>query len=161
ITPRAITITADSGSKIYGDADPTLLARLTAGSLAQGDTINAGTNRAPGENVGSYAVHPNPSGNLAGNYTITYVNGQLTIIPRPTPAPAIAQSKNFGQADPPLTYKITAGSLAFSDTLSGSLVRDPGENVGVYAIRQGTLTAGSNYALTFVGSQLTIATQVL
>ena len=31
-----------------------------------------------------------------------------------------------------------------------------GENVGTYAINQGTLSAGSNYALTFVGANLTI-----
>ena len=31
-----------------------------------------------------------------------------------------------------------------------------GENVGSYAIKQGTLSAGSNYALTFVGANLTI-----
>src|SRR5207245_7019740 len=37
--------------------------------------------------------------------------------------------------------------LLTGDVLTGGLVRDVGEDVGTYAIRQGTLTASSNYAL--------------
>ena len=36
-----------------------------------------------------------------------------------------------------------------------------GENVGSYAIQQGTLSAGSNYALTFAGAALTISKATL
>ena len=43
-----------------------------------------------------------------------------------------------------------------SDVFSGSLTRDPGETVGAYPIRQGSLTAGPNYALTFVNSVLLV-----
>ena len=35
-------------------------------------------------------------------------------------------------------------------------MRVAGENVGPYAINQGTLSAGTNYALAFVGANLTI-----
>jgi hypothetical protein len=42
------------------------------------------------------------------------------------------------------------------DSFSGSLTRDPGEAVGPYAIKQGTLTAGSNYTLTFTNGTLSI-----
>jgi hypothetical protein len=54
-----------------------------------------------------------------------------------------------------LTYAITGGSLVFGDTLSGLLVRTPGEDVGDYSITQGTL-ANSNYAITFVGGEFHI-----
>jgi len=36
------------------------------------------------------------------------------------------------------------------------LARDPGETYGVYAITQSTLTAGSNYIITYVGGTLLI-----
>src|SRR5205814_7414734 len=55
-----------------------------------------------------------------------------------------------------LTYQLTSGSLANGDTFSGALTRVTGENAGAYAIQQGTLTAGTNYALTYVGADLTI-----
>jgi hypothetical protein len=62
----------------------------------------------------------------------------------------------YGDADPSLTYQITGGSLAFSDVFSGALARISGENVGSYAIGQGTLSAGSNYMLTFIGANFSI-----
>jgi hypothetical protein len=46
--------------------------------------------------------------------------------------------------DPELTY--TASEIA---PFSGSLVRDAGEAAGSYRIRQGSLSAGSNYAISF------------
>ena len=62
----------------------------------------------------------------------------------------------IGAADPALTYKVTSGSLETGDSFSGALTRSAGEAVGTYEITQGTLTAGANYAITFVGSTLKI-----
>jgi hypothetical protein len=42
------------------------------------------------------------------------------------------------------------------DTFTGSLARDAGDNVGDYAITQGTLALSGNYALTFVPAELSI-----
>ena len=42
------------------------------------------------------------------------------------------------------------------DTFSGDLARDPGEDVGAYAITKGTLALSANYDLTYVGANLTI-----
>jgi type VI protein secretion system component Hcp len=59
------------------------------------------------------------------------------------------QTKYYGNSGGSLTYHISAGTLFGSDQISGALVRAPGENVGTYAISQGTLTAGTNYTLSF------------
>jgi hypothetical protein len=69
---------------------------------------------------------------------------------------ADAQTKVYGEADPALTYQLTSGSLFGSDTFSGALTRVAGENAGVYAIQQGSLSAGTNYILTFVPANLSI-----
>ena len=61
--------------------------------------------------------------------------------------------------DPALTYQITLGTLVSGDAFSGAIVRAPGENVGSYAITQGTLALSSNYALAFVGANFTIGTR--
>ena len=62
--------------------------------------------------------------------------------------PLVGQSKVFGTVDPILKYSV-APSLELGDVLSGDLSRVSGENIGFYAISQGTLDAGSNYTLVF------------
>jgi len=75
--------------------------------------------------------------------------------------------KLYGQNDPAFSYKITAGHIQGHDQITGAMVRVnygllAGEQVGHYGIRQGTLTAGSNYILTFVNSaNLTINKNIL
>jgi gliding motility-associated-like protein len=69
---------------------------------------------------------------------------------------ATAKSKTYGDADPQLTYTITAGSLVGSDAFAGNLARVAGETVGTYAINQNTLALSANYALTYIGANLTI-----
>src|SRR3989442_6257583 len=91
----------------------------------------------------------------------TLFRSNLTISPRPVTITAEAKSKIYGDADPALTYQITSGSLKSADIISGELTPDAGENVGTYAIKQGTLAisdgnGGNNYNLTFVGANLTI-----
>jgi hypothetical protein len=120
--------------------------------------------RAGGETVAGipYAI---TQGTLASNtnYTIAFSGANFTITTRPITVSANPQTKTFGSPDPVLTYQVTAGSLAFSDTFAGLLTRDPGELVGQYNITQGMLTindgnGGTNYTLTFVGNKLTILT---
>ena len=69
---------------------------------------------------------------------------------------ADAQTKVIGQADPTLSYHVSSGSLVPGDTFGGSLTRVPGEGVGSYPILQGTLGLSNNYALNYVGANLTI-----
>ena len=52
--------------------------------------------------------------------------------------------KTYGNVDPELTY-----SASYNAPFSGALIRDTGENVGSYRIRQGSLTAGPNFAISF------------
>ena len=64
------------------------------------------------------------------------------------------ENKFFGHADPAFTY--TSTSLIGNDGLTGALTRNQGEAPGNYAITQGSLTAGSNYQITYIGNDLTI-----
>jgi len=112
--------------------------------------------RNTGEAVGTYTIS---QGTLAlnGNYSLTYVGANLTIALRNITVTTDAKSKTFGDTDPALTYQITSGSLASGDAFTGALTRNAGEAVGTYAIIQGTLALSSNYTLTYVGGNLTIA----
>ena len=85
-------------------------------------------------------------------YTVTVVAPSkvaLTVTADP-------QTMIYGNSDPDLTWKITSGNLAAGDTLSGSLTRVAGEDVGTYAIQKGTLSGGSKYDITFIPANLTI-----
>ena len=156
ITAKPITITPASGqSKIYGASDPSF-AYTVSPALQAGDSLSGGLSRAPGENVGGYAI---TLGTLSAgsNYTLA-LSGvvNFTITARPLTISADAKNKTYGDADPALTYHVTSGTLVNGDTVTGALTRDAGEAVGTYAINQGTLTAGSNYSLTFVAATLAI-----
>ena len=155
ITKKAITVTADDKTKVYGSADPALTVTVPAGALESGDSLSGNLERAAGKDVGSYEI---TKGSLTagGNYDLTVTPGTLTITKKAITVTADVKTKVVGAVDPALTYKVTSGSLESGDSLSGALTRAAGETVGTYAITQGTLTAGGNYALTFVGSTLKI-----
>ncbi|MDY0906408.1 MBG domain-containing protein [Pedobacter sp. CFBP9032] len=158
ISPQAITVTAAAKSKTYGDADPALTYTFTP-TLIGTDTFTGSLSRSPGENVGTYAIN---QGTLAlnGNYSLTYVGANLTIGAKTVTVTAAAKNKTYGDADPALTYTFTP-TLAGTDTFTGSLTRSPGENVGTYAINQGTLALNGNYTLTYVGADLTIGAKTV
>jgi uncharacterized repeat protein (TIGR01451 family) len=155
IQKRVAYVTPYDAYKLYGTQDPVLMGFLV--NFIEADGVTATYSRTPGEAVGSYTILGalNPNEKLV-NYNITYHKRTLTINPRPVTVTADAKTKVAGESDPSLTYNITSGSLAFSDAFNGALIRDPGEEAGVYAIRQGTLALDSNYTLTYVGANLTI-----
>src|SRR6187397_2357575 len=158
ITARAITVTADGKTKTYGGTDPALTYQVTTGSLVAGDSFSGSLSRVAGEDVGSYAIQQGTLA-LSSNYALTFVGANLSITTRGITVTADGKTKTYGDADPSLTYQVTTGSLVNSDTFSGSLTRLAGEDVGSYAIQQGTLALSSNYALTFVGANLSITTR--
>ncbi|HUJ19248.1 MAG TPA: MBG domain-containing protein, partial [Nitrospirota bacterium] len=157
ITAKPITVTADAKTKVYGASDPAFT--YTTSGLVGSDTLSGALTRVTGEAIGTYAIQ---QGSLANsNYQITFNTANLTITVRPITVTADAKTKTYGASDPALTYTITSGSLAGSDTLSGALTRVAGETVGTYAIQQGSLSAGSNYALTYVGANLSITARLI
>ncbi|MUP39185.1 MBG domain-containing protein, partial [Labilibaculum euxinus] len=160
ITQKAITVTADAGqTKVYGDADPTFT--YTASSaLESGDSFSGVLSRTSGESVGSYAIL---QGTLSAgsNYDLTFVSKDFSITQKAITVTADAgQTKVYGDADPAFTYTASS-ALESGDSFSGVLSRATGEDVGSYAITIGTLSAGSNYDLTFVSKDFSITQKSL
>jgi hypothetical protein len=159
ITPRPITLTATPLNKTYGNADPTLAASITAGSLGSvtvSDTLADVTGtltRTAGENVGSYDVALG-TGSKAGNYDITYAtnNQALTIDPR---AVVLAGQMNFsGQStlDTASTGStLAATNLVGNDSLTfGGTAALAAADAGTQAITgfSGLTLSNSNYTKT-------------
>ena len=149
ITAKSITVTANGGqTKVYGAADPT----FTYTSSDTGAPFTGALSRAAGVNVGAYAI---TIGTLSAgsNYAITFVPADFTITAKSITVTANdGQTKVYGAADPTFTYTSSDTSAPFT----GALSRAAGVNVGAYAITIGTLSAGSNYAITFVPADFTI-----
>src|SRR6185312_7924250 len=132
-----VTPTANQ-NKTYGQSDPALTYGF-APALIGTDTFSGALARDPGENVGLYNILQRTLA-LSDNYTLSFTPlvkfeiKRLSIVLTPT----ANQNKTYGQSDPALTYGF-APALIGTDTFSGALGRDPGENVGLYNILQGTL----------------------
>ena len=158
ITPAPLTITADDQSKIFGQANPPLT--FSYDGLVNGDTQVANepsiaTTATASSNAGKYPI--SLTGGSDPNYTISRVEGTLTINPAVLMITAEAKSKIFGNPDPELTFVAIGFKLSDTDAiLTGGLTREPSEMVGTYAISQGTLDAGANYLIQFEGSELEI-----
>ena len=76
ITPKSVTVTADNKSKVFGETDPELTAKV-AGTLGN-DTVEYTLSRKAGEDVGTYPITASGKAEQ-GNYKVTYVAGTLTI----------------------------------------------------------------------------------
>ncbi len=159
VIPRALTVTADSLNRIYGDANPALTYALGGLGLVNGDTLSGAlaTGATPTSNVGAYGV---TQGTLAAssNYALNFANGTLTIDPRSITIAADGASRVYGDADPAFTYSLGGSGLVNGDLLTGALGSSAttASGVGTYAVTQGTLTAGGNYALAYAGADLII-----
>jgi hypothetical protein len=166
--PASLTVTASSGqSKTYGTNDPASGFTYSLSGLVSGDSVSGNLGRAAGENVATYAYN---LGNFApadpDNYTTTLTPGTfaiaaatLTIIPTP------GQSKVYHSTDPVFSYRdnvvngvtpaywnssgVYVNAATINDTVSGTLGRAPGENVGSYAYTIGTVAPSTpaNYII--------------
>jgi len=160
INPKPLTITADSDTKVY-DGTPLTKNSYTYTELLAGDQIKSvtitgsQTNVGTSNNVPSAAVIKKGETDVTANYNITYTNGTLEVTKKTLTITADAKSKNYGEADPELTY--TSEGLVNDDAITGTLTRAVGEEVGIYAITQGSLTAGNNYTISFTGANLIIS----
>ena len=76
ITPKSVTVTAEDKTKVFGETDPELTAKV-AGTLGN-DTVEYTLSRKDGEAAGKYEITVKGD-KLQGNYTVTYVAGTLTI----------------------------------------------------------------------------------
>jgi hypothetical protein len=100
----------------------------------------------------------------AGNYLVTARSTDTSlkgssslpfaIVPKTITVTSETKTKLYGAIDPVLTYQ--SSGLVGEDEITGSLNRAPGEDAGSYSILQGSITAGANYAISYIGSDLII-----
>lgn len=115
--------------------------------------------------AGTYDLTPSELWSNQAGYDIVMTDGTLTIEQLAVRVTVTIDdaSKIYGEADPSFSWDVTNGSLASGDTLTGSLSREAGEDVGNYAITgniTGDLTSG-NYDVTLVDGVFTITPRAI
>ena len=165
IDPRQLTISADNQSSIFGDELSAYT--LSYDNLASFDTAAAiGTVTATGvsgiyNNVGSYAI--SVSGGNNSNYSITRVNGLLTITPRAATVTVVNSSREYGDDNADFSIQISnqvSGAAVGTDGLNVTTLASASSDVGSYAVSANGIM-NNNYDLTYVDGTLSITPATL
>ena len=173
ITPKPLTITADSDSKVY---DGTALTNdgYTNTDLADGDVITSVTvtgsqmNAGTSDNVPSAAVIEKDDEDMTANYNITYVDGTLEVTAKAVTITAKDASRAYnGSALTENDFETTALETGDEHTFTvvmtvGSTITDVGTQPNVIAtvdgvaVTTGNEAAVGNYLVTTADGTLTI-----
>ena len=176
ITPRPMSILANDASKVYGQSfAPAVTAFTTPVAPVAGETVLSVTETSTGSPASAsvagstYPIIPsaavaNGAFNPA-NYTITYLNGALTVTPAPLTVTADNASKSFGQTTVLPTTAFTTSGLVNGDTVTSVTEVSPGTVATApvagspYAITPSGATGTyvpTNYTVAYVNGALTV-----
>ncbi|MCC6416163.1 MAG: filamentous hemagglutinin N-terminal domain-containing protein [Opitutaceae bacterium] len=178
VTPAALTVTANNAAKTYGQTTTFGGTEFTSSGLVPGETIGSVSLTSSGA-VATASVAGSPYAIMASaatggtfnpaNYTLSYVNGVLTVTDAVTPPPvtnvpltitADNKAMTFGGPLPVFTASFNGfinGDRSASVTgLQFSTTATIGSNVGTYTITPFGATAPSYSLVGYVPGVLTI-----
>ena len=162
VNQKALSITANSTSKTYGQTVTFAGTEFTQLGLVNSDTVSSvtlvstGAVATAGVAGSPYSIVPSAAtGSGLNNYAISYNNGSLTVTVKAATVVADPKSKAYGDDNPTLSA-IPSGTVN-GDTLNYTLATTAVKfsNVGGYPI---TVTLGSNpnYTVTKTDNTLSI-----
>ena len=164
ITKRAITVSIEDKTSVYGEELLALTSKVTSGELVGEEKLSeiVTLSKAAGVNAGTYAISGAVNNNaVAANYNVTFVGsngseGVYTITKREITVSIEDKTSVYGEELLALTSKVTSGELVGEEKLSEivTLSKAAGVNAGTYAISGAVNnnTVAANYNVTFVGS---------
>jgi hypothetical protein len=145
VSPAALTITAGSTTKPYGQALAFAGTEFTATGLVNGDTVSGVTLTSAGAAAGAgvagspYAIVASAAvGSGLGNYAVTYVSGALTV----TPAALAAAAVNFG-ATAGAPFSGAVATFTTADHIDGAAAFTAVITWGDGSTSSGVITGGS------------------
>ncbi|HSY19841.1 MAG TPA: MBG domain-containing protein [Candidatus Acidoferrales bacterium] len=178
VNTAALGITANNDSKTYGQTKTygTGQTTFTPSGLQNGETIGSVTITASGGTnansaVAGYTLTPGAATGgtfTAGNYTITYNTGTLTVNAAALSLTANNDSKTYGQTKTYGTGQTTFtpsglqnGETIGSVTITASGGTSAGDAVGTYTLTPSAATGGTfatgNYTITYFNGTLTVS----
>ena len=176
VNTKALTVTADSASKTYGDTVTFAGTEFTDAGLVNADDVTGVTLTSTGA-AGTALVSGSPyaivasaaTGTGLSNYAITYVDGALTVNTKALTVTADSTSKTYGDTVTFAGTEFTDAGLVNADDVTGVTLTSTGAagtalvSGSPYAIvaSAATGTGLSNYAITYVDGALTVNTKAL
>ena len=165
-SPTEYTVSVDGEYKVDYTFENGVIS-FTIGDTVMTDTLTVSLNTSANDSAdaGNYPISVSlatSSGlNNSKNLSISTVDAVYTILKLPVLITPNAIEKTYGSSDPAHTsfnpYYSWAADAAdielrtnFKPSFSGNIVRETGEDVGVYAWEQGTLTSSDSYNKNFV-----------
>ena len=146
-----LTLDGDNTTKTYDRAPHTVTLKNGGTPLVKGTEYGITTGSETYTNVSNNEVTLTGWGRYNGTKSAT-----LSITAKTLYVTADAKSKTYADPDPTLTYTTTGLESGDENVITGALSRNSGENVGTYTINQNTLSAGSNYSISYTSANLTI-----
>ena len=141
VTPKPITITADSDSKVYDGKELTknsytfdIIEPIVGDEIDSVTITGSQTDVGSSDNVPSEAkIINSDKEDVTDCYDIEYVKGTLEVNKKDITVTTTDKSKTFGQEDPELDYEVEG--MVEGESLEGiTLSRKTGEDVGEYLI---------------------------
>jgi type II secretory pathway component PulC len=169
VIPAGLTVTANNGSKMYGQSLTFAGTEFAVNGLQGGDSVGSVTLTSAGvantAAPGSYPIVASvTTGSGLGNYSINYVNGFLRVNPALLLVMANNTNQVYGTTNPVLTATLTGfvnGDSVTNSDVGGepelTTAANTNSPVGVYVITNtpGTLTS-TNYVFAFTNGTLTV-----
>jgi Bacterial Ig-like domain (group 3)/MBG domain (YGX type) len=152
VNPAPLTVTAAAATRKYGVANPSLTATATGTVNNDVLTASATTTATTTSPVGSYAIVPAVTGSAIANYSVTLVNGTLSVT-QAASAAAVSASASSVSVGASLTFTATVASTT-SGTPTGTVQFLNGSSV----LGTGTLSSG---VATFTTTALAAGTYVV
>ena len=132
VTPAPLTVTADDGTKVYGNVFSLIGTAFTSSGLQNGETIGSVSLASPGAvataDVAGSPYNITPSAATGGtfdlaNYTPSYIDGALTVTPAPLTVTADDGTKVYGNVFSLAGTAFTSSGLRNGETI-GSVTLD-------------------------------------
>ena len=146
-----LTLDGDNTTKTYDCNPHTVTLKNGETTLVKGTEYGITTGNETYTNVSNNEVTLTGWGRYNGIRSAT-----LSITAKTLYVTADAKSKTYADPDPTLTYTTTGLESGDENVITGALSRNSGDNVGPYTINQNTLSAGSNYSISYTSANLTI-----
>ena len=133
VAPAALTITANDRTKTYGQTFTFAGTEFSSSGLLNADSVTSVTLTSPGAAAtatvaGSpYPITPSAAvGTGLANYTISYVNGALTVSPAALTITANDRTKTYGQTVVFAGTEFSSSGLLNADTVTSVTLTSPG-----------------------------------
>src|SRR5439155_18881050 len=166
-----LTVTADSTSRGYGDANPAFAASYSG--FQNGETLatsgvtgapNLTTLATPSSAPGTFAITAAIGTLASANYSFTFTNGTLTVIKATLTVTADNASRGYGDANPTFAASysgfkngenLATSGVTGSPSLTTTAIASSTPGAFTITAAQGTL-GSANYSFTFASGTLTV-----